>query len=83
MAESPNRWGSSGVIIAPDGYILTNDHVVQGAQELVVMMTNGVTLEAGIVDTDPATDLAVIRARGSSLPYASLGNSSGLRVVSW
>jgi len=57
--------------------------VVQGAQELVVMMTNGVTLEAGIVDTDPATDLAVIRARGSSLPYASLGNSSGLRVVSW
>jgi len=54
--------------------------VVHGAQELVVAMTNGVTLEAGIVGTDPATDLAVIRASGSSLPYASLGNSSGLRV---
>ena len=84
VGREPGQVGAgSGVIIAPDGYILTNDHVVQGAQELVVMMTNGVTLEAGIVDTDPATDLAVIRARGSSLPYASLGNSSGLRVVSW
>jgi S1-C subfamily serine protease len=43
-------------------------------------MTNGLTLEAVIVGTDPATDLAVIRAGGSSLPYATLGNSSGLRV---
>jgi S1-C subfamily serine protease len=79
--REPEQVGAgSGVIIAPDGYILTNDHVVHGAQELAVTMTNGITLEAVIVGTDPATDLAVIRAGGSSLPYATLGNSSGLRV---
>ncbi len=77
----PEQVGAgSGVIIAPDGYILTNDHVVHGAQELAVTMTSGATLEAGVVGTDPATDLAVIRAGGSSLPYATLGNSSALRV---
>ncbi len=81
LGREPEQAGAgSGVIIAPDGYILTNDHVVHGAQELAVTMTDGTTLDAAIVGTDPATDLAVIRASGSSLPYAMLGNSSGLRV---
>jgi S1-C subfamily serine protease len=79
--REPEQVGAgSGVIIAPDGYVLTNDHVVHGAEELTVTMTNGTTLEAVIVGTDPATDLAVIRAGGSGLPYATLGNSSALRV---
>lgn len=70
----------SGVVIAPDGYILTNDHVVHNAKQLSVTLTDGRTLGATLVGTDPATDLAVIRADGASLPYARLGNSASLRV---
>jgi S1-C subfamily serine protease len=77
----PEQIGSgSGVLIAPDGYILTNDHVVHDAGQLSVTLTNGATLPAEIVGVDPATDLAVIRAEGSGLPYATLGDSSLLRV---
>ena len=70
----------SGVIIAPDGYILTNDHVVHDARQLSVTLTNGTTLPAARVGVDPATDLAVIRADGSGLPYASLGDSNSLHA---
>lgn len=70
----------SGVIIAPDGYVLTNDHVVHGSKQLVVSLTNGTTHEAAIVGTDPATDLAVIRADSANLPFATLGESASLRV---
>jgi len=70
----------SGVIFAPDGYILTNDHVVQGAKQLFVSLTNGTTHEAAMVGTDPATDLAVIRADAANLPFATLGESASLRV---
>ena len=70
----------SGVVIAPDGYILTNDHVVHDAGQLSVTLTEGTTLPATLVGVDPATDLAVVRAEGSGLPYATLGDSSLLRV---
>ncbi len=70
----------SGVVIAPDGYILTNNHVVQGAEALSVTMEDGTTHEAMVVGTDQATDLAVIRASGSDLPYAVLGDSSNLKA---
>ncbi len=70
----------SGVIIAPDGYILTNNHVVQGAEALSVTLQDGTSHEAVLVGTDPATDLAVIRAGGSDLPYAVLGDSTKLKV---
>ncbi len=79
--NEPERIGAgSGVLIAPDGYILTNDHVVHDAQQLSVTLTNGTTLPATLVGVDPATDLAVIRADGSGLPYATLGDSGLLRV---
>ncbi len=79
--SEPEQVGAgSGVVIAPDGYILTNDHVVHNAQQLTVRLTDGTTLGATIVGTDPATDLAVIRADGPNLPYATLGNSASLRV---
>ncbi len=77
----PGQVGAgSGVLIAPDGYILTNDHVVHGAEEILVTLTNGTSLKAGLIGADPATDLAVIRAEGSGLPYASFGDSAALRV---
>ncbi len=79
--SEPEQVGAgSGVVIAPDGYILTNDHVVHNADQLTVRLTDGTTLRATLVGTDPATDLAVIRADGPNLPYATLGNSSSLRV---
>jgi S1-C subfamily serine protease len=70
----------SGVVIAPDGYILTNSHVVSGAQSLRISVTDGRTLDAEIVGTDPATDLAVIRGSANGLEAAELGHSDRLRV---
>jgi S1-C subfamily serine protease len=70
----------SGVIIAPDGYILTNDHVVANAKRLQATLEDGRTLAADVVGTDPATDLAVIRVSASGLPFANLGDSAALRV---
>lgn len=78
--ESDQVGSGSGVVIAPDGYILTNDHVVHKATQLSVTLTNGTTLPATRVGVDPATDLAVIRADGSGLPYATIGESGSLRV---
>ncbi len=79
-AEPETGGAGSGVIIAPDGYVLTNDHVVHGSKSLAVSLTNGTTLAAVIVGTDPASDLAVIRADSSNLPFATLGESASLRV---
>ncbi len=70
----------SGVVIAPDGYILTNDHVVQNANRLKVRLTDGATLSATVIGKDPATDLAVIRADASYLSCSTLGSSNRLRV---
>lgn len=70
----------SGVTIAPDGYILTNQHVVHQARNLAVTLTDGATVPATVVGEDVATDLAVIRAQGTGLPYAELGDSRQLQV---
>jgi S1-C subfamily serine protease len=70
----------SGVIIAPDGYVLTNSHVVHRAASLEVMLTDGRAFGAILVGADAATDLAVIRVNASGLPAARLGVSATLRV---
>ena len=70
----------SGVIIAPDGYILTNDHVIKSANTLKVKLTDGTGISATLIGADPATDLAVIRANASYLPSSTLGSSDRLRV---
>jgi S1-C subfamily serine protease len=70
----------SGVVIAPDGYILTNDHVVAGAREIAVRLGDGHQYPATLIGRDSATDLAVIRAHATGLSYALLGNSSTLRA---
>jgi S1-C subfamily serine protease len=70
----------SGVIVTPDGFVLTNNHVVEGSDSLEVSLTEGRSLQAQIVGTDPATDLAVIRIVDGSLPAAILGDSDQLRV---
>ncbi len=70
----------SGVIISSDGLILTNDHVAHGATAVEVRMADGTTIPTRLVGTDPATDLAVLRAEATDLPYAPLGDSDTLAV---
>ncbi len=70
----------SGVVFTPDGYVLTNAHVVAGAHQLELGFTDGSTCAAHLVGVDHATDLAVVRATGPTLSHASFGNSSRLRV---
>ena len=74
------RSGGSGVIVAPDGYALTNAHVVDGAREVAVILHSGAELTAGVVGIDSATDLAVIRILGAGLPAAELADTESLRV---
>ena len=74
------RSGGSGVIVAPDGYALTNAHVVDGAREVAVTLDSGAELTAAVVGSDSATDLAVIRILGSGLPAAELAETDSLRV---
>src|SRR5437588_6724334 len=72
--------GGSGVVITPDGFILTSAHVVQGSDRGVASFTNGLELDIEIVGTDPLSDLAVARARGADLQAAALGDAAKLKV---
>src|SRR3989337_2788952 len=70
----------SGVIVSPAGYILTNNHVVEAADEIEVALNDGRKLLAKVVGNDPETDLAVLRVDGERLPAISFGQSERLRV---
>ncbi len=73
----------SGVIISSDGYIITNNHVVNGADDVKVKTTDGNTYKAKIIGTDPKTDIALIKIDAKNLPVATLGNSDHLKVGEW
>jgi Do/DeqQ family serine protease len=70
----------SGVIVTPNGYVLTNNHVVETADEIEVALPDGKKLLAKVVGSDPDTDLAVLRIEGDSLPAIRFGSSDTLRV---
>lgn len=70
----------SGVIYRPDGYILTNNHVVEGAEEILVQLADGRTIPGRVIGGDPLTDLAVVKVEADNLPVASFADSNELRV---
>ena len=73
----------SGVIISADGYIATNNHVVEDAQELEVVLNDQRTYEAEVIGTDPTTDIALIKIKEAGLPTVAFGNSDALRIGEW
>lgn len=82
--EMPEQSGiGSGVIVRDDGYVLTNNHVVEGADTLLVQLSDGRELEAEVVGTDPETDLAVLKIEADNLQAATLGDSEEIQVGDW
>lgn len=80
----PQRGAGSGFIIDPDGYILTNHHVIEGAERIAVTLADGRTFRATLIGTDPAIDVALLRIPAAGrLPVAPLGDSDELRVGEW
>ncbi len=73
----------SGVIVSKDGYILTNNHVIDGADELKVTLYDKRTFDAEIIGSDPLTDVAVIKIKGNNFPAARLGDSEKLKIGEW
>ncbi|MBQ6771375.1 MAG: trypsin-like peptidase domain-containing protein [Bacteroidales bacterium] len=73
----------SGVVLTPDGYIVTNNHVVDGADEVEVTFNNKVKRTATIIGTDPTTDLALIKVDASDLDYLVFGDSDQVRIGEW
>lgn len=74
---------ASGVIVSPEGYILTNSHVVHDMDIITVLMHDGRELQAKVLGDDPNTDLALVKIEAKDLPYLKLGNSDALEVGQW
>ena len=81
--RGPTQSAGSGVVISPDGYIVTNNHVVDDASEIWVTLQDKRQFRAEVVGTDPTTDLAVIRVEGRDLPAVVLGNADDVQVGEW
>ncbi|WET12151.1 MULTISPECIES: DegQ family serine endoprotease [unclassified Pseudomonas] len=73
----------SGFIISPDGYILTNNHVITGADEIIVRLADRSELKAKLVGTDPRSDVALLKIDGKDLPVLKLGKSQDLKAGQW
>jgi serine protease Do len=81
--EYKEKVGGSGFIIDPQGYIVTNNHVVQDAEKVVVTTLDGKEFKAEIIGTDPKTDLALLKIKGKNLPYIKFGDSDSIKVGEW
>ena len=84
MQSRPQIGTGSGVIISPDGYIITNNHVIEGAQSIEVTTNNNKTFEANLVGTDPVTDIALLKIESDEeLTYTTFGDSDTAKVGEW
>lgn len=82
--QAPGRQGvGSGVIISPDGFIVTNNHVVDGADEISVVLNDKREFKAKLIGTDPSTDIALIKIDSSGLPILKFSNSDNLKLGEW
>lgn len=82
-AITPPRSLGSGFIVSADGYILTNNHVIEDADKIIVRLTDRRELEAELIGADERSDLAVIKVQAKNLPVVKLGNSESLKVGEW
>jgi len=73
----------SGVVISPDGYVITNDHVVENASMIIVTLPGGEEYEAEVIGVDQLTDLALLKLDGENFPYVKTGNSDNLIIGEW
>ncbi len=81
--QQPQMASGSGVIISKDGYIVTNNHVVDGADKISVALEDNHRYEATVIGTDPSTDLALIKVDADNLPTVNIANSDELKVGQW
>jgi Do/DeqQ family serine protease len=77
------RASGSGVIISDDGYIVTNNHVVENADEVTITLSNKKTYKAKVIGTDPSYDLAVLKVEAAGLPFLVYGNSDDVKIGQW
>jgi serine protease Do len=82
-SQGQARGSGSGVLITPDGYIVTNNHVVEGASEIEIVLPDKRSFQAKLIGRDPSTDLALVKVGGTNLPVAILGNSDEVQVGEW
>lgn len=83
IQPQPRAGLGSGVIIIPDGYIVTNNHVVEGADKLDITLNDNRTFNGRVIGTDPSTDLALIKIDAKDLPIVKFGDSDNLKVGEW
>ncbi len=81
--EQPEEASGSGVIISPDGYIVTNNHVVEDGDDITVKLYDKRSYTATVVGTDPQTDLALLKIDEKNLPFIAFGNSDSAKVGQW
>jgi serine protease Do len=81
--EAPTRSSGSGVIISDDGYIVTNNHVIEDANSIEVIMTNNQRFYAKLIGSDPTTDLALLKVRAKNLPFLKYGDSDAITAGEW
>ncbi len=79
----PMKSSGSGVVISPDGYVLTNTHVVENASKITVTLSGGDEYDAEVVGIDKTSDLALLLLNGDNFPYADMGNSDDLIIGEW
>lgn len=79
----PEMASGSGVIISDDGFIVTNNHVVDGADEVTVTLSNRRSFKAKVIGTDPSSDLAVVKIEAKGLPFLLYGNSDEAKIGQW